>query len=85
MNRGLAVPRGWVFVLRTGEYVVDWGDGRVQDLLSGEFLKFAESQYGRAISDSDLASLKNNGRVESYDSTTVYLRPLPEPPLRTIE
>jgi len=85
MNRGLAVPRGWVFVLRTGEYVVDWGDGRVQDLLSGEFQKFIESQYGRAISDSDLASLKNNGRVESYDSTTVYLRPLPEPPLRTIE
>ncbi|OGO67381.1 MAG: hypothetical protein A2Z37_17420 [Chloroflexi bacterium RBG_19FT_COMBO_62_14] len=85
MNRGLAVPRGWVFVLRTGEYVIDWGDGRVQDLLSGEFQKFTESQYGRAISDSDLASLKNNGRVESYDSTTVYLRPLPEPPLRTIE
>lgn len=85
MKRGMAVPRGWVFVLRTGEYVIDWGDGRVQDLLAGDFRAFTERDYGRAISDSDLSDLKNNGRVESYDSTTVYLRPLPEPPLRTID
>jgi hypothetical protein len=85
MNRGMAVPRGWVFVLKTGDFVVDWGDGRVQDLLSGNFLEFTERDYGRAISDPDLSSLKNNGRVEGYDSTTVFLRPLPEPPLRTID
>ena len=85
MNRGLAVPRGWVFVLKTGEHVVDWGDARVQDLLSGEFMEFSEQDYGWGISDSDLSSLKNNGRVESFDSSMVYLRPLPEPPLRTID
>jgi hypothetical protein len=85
MVSGIPVPREWVFVLRTGETVVDWGDGRVQDILSGDFLQFEEKDYGRSVMDSDLENLKNNGRVDGYDVRTVYLRPLPEPPRRSID
>ena len=31
MTSGIPVTRGWVFVLKSGEVVIDWADGRVQD------------------------------------------------------
>ncbi|MGA9532030.1 MAG: hypothetical protein WBR18_04890 [Anaerolineales bacterium] len=85
MPNGAPIPRDLVFVLRTGETVVDWGDGRVQDIETGEFLKFSEPDYGRAIADSDLERLRNTGRVERFDARMVYILPLPEPPRRTID
>jgi hypothetical protein len=85
MSKGLPVSRGLVFFLNTGEIVVDWGDGRVQDIMTGEFMPFEERNYGGAITDSDLELLKKNGRVVSFDSRTVYLGPLPEPPRSTLE
>lgn len=85
MPRGIPVSRSLVFVLATGEVVVDWGDGRVQDILTGEFRPFRESEYGRPVNDTDLEQLKNNARLEAYDAWMVYLRPLPEPPRKTIE
>lgn len=85
MAGGIPVPRDLVFVLRTGETVLDVGDGRVQDVQTGEFMEFRERDYGRAILDGDLETLKNNGVVHAYDARIIYLRPLPEPPRRTIE
>lgn len=85
MPQGTPIPRGLVFVLKAGNTVVDWGDGRVQDVETGRFLRFREADYGRAISDQDLERLRNVGRVASFDSRHVYLRPLPEPPRRTID
>jgi hypothetical protein len=85
MPGGTPIPRDLVFVLKTGEFVVDWGDGRVQDIETGEFRPFKERDYGRAISDSDLDRLKIMGRVDSFDLRTVFLLPLPEPPRRTID
>jgi hypothetical protein len=85
VTSGIPVPRSLVFVLKTGEVVFDWGDGRVQDVMTGEFLGFDEDNYGRAVLDTELESLRNNGRVESFDARTVHLRPLPEPPRTTIE
>ncbi len=85
MSGGIPVTREWVFVLKTGEVVVDWGDGRVQDILTGDFLTFNEHDYGRAVMDQDLESLKNNGRVEAFDARMVDLRPLPEAPRPTID
>lgn len=85
MPGGTPIPRDLVFVLKSGEIVVDWGDGRVQDIETGEFHPFKEKDYGRAISDSDLDRLKLMGRVDSFDPRTVFLLPLPEPPRRTIE
>jgi hypothetical protein len=85
MTSGTPVARGLVFMLQTGEIVVDWGEGRVQDILTGDFLEFKENDYGGAITDSDLERLKDLGRVVSYTNRLVYLRPLPEPPRPTIE
>lgn len=85
MPIGTPIPRDLIFVLKGGESVVDWGDGRVQDIETGRFLPFEERDFGRAISDRDLDRLINAGRVESYDPRVVYLRPLPEPPRRTID
>jgi hypothetical protein len=85
MPSGFPVSRGLVFVLGNGEVVFDWGDGRVQDILTGDFLEISDQDYGRAVLDSDLEMLKNNGRVESYDNRIVYLHPLPEPPRPTID
>jgi hypothetical protein len=85
MTTGIPVTREWVFALQSGEIVLDWGDGRVQDILTGDFRVFDEHDYGRPVTDSDLEALRNNGRVESYDGHRVYLRPLPEPPRKTID
>jgi hypothetical protein len=85
MTSGIPVTRGWVFVLKTGEVVIDWADGRVQDIMSGDFLVCDEKDYGRPVQDTDLESLRNNGRVVSWDARTVYLVPLPEPPRHTID
>jgi hypothetical protein len=71
--------------MKSGEVVVDWGDGRVQDVLTGDFLPYTEQDYGGAVQDTDLAALQRNGRVEFYDARTIYLSPLPEPPRKTIE
>jgi hypothetical protein len=85
MIGGTPVARGLVFMLNTGEVVVDWGDGRVQDVLTGEFMNYEERNYGGAVQDADLEILKKNGRVAGYDANVVYLKPLPEPPRSTID
>lgn len=85
MPNGTPVPRDLVFVLKSGEIVFDWGDGRVQDVITGEFIRFTERNYGRAVLDTDLDMLRNTGRVEAFDARLVYLRPLPDPPRRTID
>jgi hypothetical protein len=85
MTQGMPVARSLVFILETGGIVVDWGDGRVQDPLTGAFIPCQESDFDRAVTDGDLNSLRNNGRLEGYDAATVFLRPLPEPPRKTPE
>jgi len=85
MTRGMPVARSLVFVLETGGIVVDWGDGRVQDPLTRAFIPCQESDVDRVVTDGGLNSLRNNGRLEVYDAATVFLRPLPEPPRKTLE
>jgi hypothetical protein len=85
MPRGIPVSRSLVFVVKSGDVVVDWGDGRVQDVLQGEFRPYDESDFGRTATDSDLEYLKKNGRVEAYDAYIVYIRTLPEAPSKTID
>jgi hypothetical protein len=48
-------------------------------------MTYSESNYSRPLTDVELQTLKNNGRVEDYDDRMVYLRPLPEPPRKTID
>lgn len=85
MPSGLAVFRDWLTLLEGGEVVIDWGDGRVQDVTTGKFLPEDEYRPGSSVMDSDLELLRRCGWVEAYDTRMVYLRPLPDPPRPTID
>jgi CheY-like chemotaxis protein len=75
---GAAVPRYNVFVMTDGSYVVQWEPGQAQELLSGNTRNLRDLDYGHAITDGELETLRAAGRVEMYDRQFVWLYPLPE-------
>ena len=77
-HAGTPVLKEFMYILKDGAMVVDWGDGQVQDVMTGDFMLFRESDIGQKMTDRDLDLLKKRGRVASYDARTVYLMPLPE-------
>lgn len=78
MISGTPVGREFIFVLSDGAFVVDWGDHSVQDVFSGEFLRYEDKDFGHPITDVELDWLVKRGRVGGFDSRTVYLLALPE-------
>ena len=85
MPSGTPISRQWVCMLNDGTPVIDWGDGRAQDIYSGDFMEFNEKDYSHPITDPELDMLVRAGRVEHYDSQNVYIYSLPEPPRKTID
>lgn len=77
-HAGVEVPKQYMYVLKDGRFVVDWGDGQVQDVMTGEFIAFKEADIGHPLMDKELDILITRGRVANYDSRHVYLLPLPE-------
>jgi hypothetical protein len=71
--------------LKSGDIVVDWGNDRIQDIITGEFVTLDEDEYGQTVLDGELEVMKKNGQIIKYDSRMVYIGPLPEPPLQTME
>jgi hypothetical protein len=84
MQKGNPINRQWIVVLRNGSIIIDWGDGRAQDIHTGEFLRF-DGEYSHGITDQELEVLINAGRVFEYDRKDVYIAALPDPPRDTIE
>ncbi len=82
---GTPINREWIYMLQNGTPVIDWGDGRVQDMYTGEFMPFHERDYSHGITDHELDVLKNAGRVSEYDSKNVWVNALPEPPRDMID
>lgn len=78
MSDGTPIEKQYIYVLKDGAFVVDWGDGQVQDLMTGEFRPYRESDFGHIVYDRELDILVRRGRVVDYDSRKVYLAPLPE-------
>ena len=78
MSQGTPIEKQYVIVLQDGTFAVDWGNGRVQDLMTGDFLQVREADFAHVIYDAELDVLKRRGRVVDYDSQHVYLAPLPE-------
>ena len=76
MTTGTPVDREWVYALQDGRIVVEWGEGALQDLMTGDLLR--EGTFGHELLNHELESLKLGGYIEGYDSRKVYLRPLPE-------
>ncbi|MGA2112046.1 MAG: hypothetical protein ABSG98_07835 [Anaerolineales bacterium] len=76
MNTGTPIHREWVYALQDGTVVVDWGEGTLQDIVTGDFLR--EGKFGHELQDHELENLRNSGYIGDFDSRNVYLRPLPE-------
>ncbi len=85
MHPGTPIHRHWIFVLKDGRAVIDWGKDLAQDIQSGEFLRYHPEDFSHAITDRELEMLRHGGRISYYDARQVYLYPLPEPPRRTID
>jgi hypothetical protein len=73
---GTPVDREWVYALEDGRIVVEWGEGTLQDIQSGDFLRAGE--FGHELLNHELENLRTAGYIEDFDSRKVYLRPLPE-------
>lgn len=84
-DTGSPINRQWIYMLTNGSPVIDWGDGKVQDMYTGDFMPFEERDYSHGITDRELDVLKNAGRVASYDTKNVFINSLPEPPRDMIE
>lgn len=85
VDTGTPISRQWIYMLQNGTPVIDWGDGKVQDMYSGDFTPFDEKDYSHPITDRELDVLKNAGRVSQYDTKNVYVNSLPEPPREMID
>jgi hypothetical protein len=80
MPGGMAINRQWVFVLKDGTIIMDWGDGRAVDLARGEFIEFKEATYSHPVQDNELEVLRRMGRVASFDSLVIFVTSMPELP-----
>jgi hypothetical protein len=83
MPTGTPVNRDWVYVLQDGTIVIEWEEGTLQDIQTGDFLH--QGAFGHPVQDNELERLRLTGRVESFDTRTVYLRALPDYKRKTIE
>lgn len=76
---GSAIFRHQVFTLSDGSYVVQWDEGRVQELLTAKYRLYDHARdFGHAITDYELSQLVVSGRVEQYNQKYVWVLPLPE-------
>ena len=85
MSGGTPVHRQWVLVLPNGEIVVDWGDGLVQNVFSGEFMQIGQTQTSTPVRNDELDMLVRASRVDHYDGQQVWFINLPERPVHTID
>ena len=85
MTGGMVVNRQWILELPDGRTVVDWGDGRAQDLDTGDFVDFPKDMTVYSVSEDGLAYLVKTGRIIKYDAVNVYLPSLPDGSMKTIE
>ena len=85
MPGGIAVNRHWIFVLKDGRIVIDWGDQCFQDLLDGEFFSDIDQAGSHTILDDELAWLKRTGSIEGFDNHTVFVGGLPQRPQPTLD
>lgn len=72
---GQAVPRHLVFVLDTGEVVIQRGANLVELLETQEQRVFNDFERDHDADDDELRQLQTGGIIVGYDDMTVWLRP----------
>ena len=82
---GVPVNRQWVLVTHSGVVVIDWGDGKFQDVHTGDFIKVTEAEISHHIQVDELEILKRAGRVAEYDANVISFNNLPERRQKTID
>ena len=85
MTDGTPFSRDFILVCEDGRIVLDWGDGLLQDLETGDFFHGMEGLASRKIENAELELLKRAGRVKWFDKREVYFLNLPERPTQTID
>lgn len=75
----LAVARDHIFTLIDGTLVVHWEGHRVQELWTGQYHEFnRNTDFGRPITNHELAHLRASGRVKAFNQDYVWLNPIPD-------
>ncbi len=85
MTEGTAVNRDYVLLTQDGRLIVDWGDGKFMDVLSGNFVEIKEEEISHHPTNEELDWLVHINAVVKYDGKSVWFAKLPERPLRTID
>jgi hypothetical protein len=85
MPDGTPFGRDFILVFEDGRIVLDWGDGLLQDLETGDFFQGSEGLSSRKIENAELEVLKRAGRVKRFDRQEVFFLNLPERPSKTID
>lgn len=78
IHENSVIPRYRLLVLIDGTFVVHWGDNDVQELETGQYRVFEDTDLGSPVNDYELSQLKKAGLVDSYDAESVWLCSLPE-------
>ncbi len=78
MTENTQISRNRLMVLVDGAFVVHWGDNDIQELETGHYRVFKETEVGSPLNDYELNQLKKVGLVADFDTETVWLCALPE-------
>ena len=70
----MPVARGYVLVLQDGQVVIDWGEGRYQEIVRGEFLTLPESEISHVAQDTELEYPKTLGQILPSTAATSISR-----------
>jgi hypothetical protein len=85
LTQGTPINREWVLVTHDGTVIVDWGDDKYMDILSGQIVNIKENEISHHPSNEELDFLVRINRVIRYDSKSVWFTKLPERPQKTID
>lgn len=85
MSEGTAVNREWVIITHDGTLIVDWGDEKFMDVLTGEFVTIKEHEISHHPTNDELEWLVHINRVVKYDAKSVWFVKLPERPQKSID
>lgn len=77
MPEGTPIPRQFFLVTNNGQFVIDWGNQRYQDIFTGEAVVLQSETVAFPVKENELIWLKNNGTISFFDRFVVYIYNLP--------
>ena len=70
----MVINRKWFFVMNNGKLVLDWGQGKAQEVTSGKFVSYVPKNYAHAVEDQELIELVEKNRIVRFDQEKVVLK-----------